>query len=146
MVPSLHKDVSHLESVQWHAAQWVSGSRWNTTSHMWSKSSDSCINQLKYYSGLLSILDLEDLFLLFAWLMIFCTREFPFHSSEIFNFLLSLDHIHCHYQFLRCLLILTISLSSLTLFLWSTIPIHILQLSNCDRILENHPYGHAWNN
>ena len=60
--------------------------------------------------GLLFIL--KDLFLLFAWLMIFCTREFPLHSPDIFNFLLSLGHIHCPYPHM---LILIVSLSSLTL-------------------------------
>ena len=29
----LTKDVSHLESVQRRAAQWICGSRWNSTSH-----------------------------------------------------------------------------------------------------------------
>ena len=48
--PHLPKDVSHLESVQRRAARWVYGRRWITTSHMWSKSSDSCINQLKWFS------------------------------------------------------------------------------------------------
>ena len=48
--PHLTKDVPHLEFVQLRAAQWVCSSRWNTTSCNWSKSSDSCINQMKWSS------------------------------------------------------------------------------------------------
>jgi len=46
----LTKDVSQLESVQWHAAGWVCDSRRNSTSHTWSKPSETCIDELKWSS------------------------------------------------------------------------------------------------
>jgi len=47
---SAFTDVPHLESVQRRAAWWFCGSRCNSTSHMWSKSLDSCTNELKWSS------------------------------------------------------------------------------------------------
>ena len=44
----LTKDVSHLESIQRRAARWVCGSKWNPVSHMWNKSSDYCLQELKW--------------------------------------------------------------------------------------------------
>ena len=43
---------------------------------------------------------LEELSLLFAWPMFFCTREFHFFSRRFQFSFLSLDHIHSLYQFL----------------------------------------------
>ena len=39
-----------LEAVQHQAARWVCGSHWNTTQKRWSKSSDSCLDQLNWPS------------------------------------------------------------------------------------------------
>ena len=43
-------DINQLEAVQRRAARWVCGSRWNATEKCWSKSSDSCLDQLKWPS------------------------------------------------------------------------------------------------
>ena len=43
-------DIKQLENVQRRAARWVCGSRWNPMHKQWSKSSDHCINQLKWPS------------------------------------------------------------------------------------------------
>ena len=42
------KDISQLESIQRRAARWVCGSRWNSATRNWTKSSDSCLHQLKW--------------------------------------------------------------------------------------------------
>ena len=41
-------DIKKLEVVQRRAARWVCGSRWNITRKCWSRSSDSCLDQLKW--------------------------------------------------------------------------------------------------
>ena len=43
-------DIKKLEVVQRRAARWVCGSRWNITRKCWSRSSDSCLDQLKWPS------------------------------------------------------------------------------------------------
>ena len=40
-------DIKKLEAVQRRAARWVCGSRWNATRQCWSRTSDSCLDQLK---------------------------------------------------------------------------------------------------
>ena len=40
-------DIRKLEAVQRRAARWVCGSRWNATRQCWSRTSDSCLDQLK---------------------------------------------------------------------------------------------------
>ena len=45
-----NKDINHLEAIQCRAARWVCGSRWNTHSYQWSKSSLSCQQELKWPS------------------------------------------------------------------------------------------------
>ena len=42
------KDVTNLEAIQRHAARWVCGSRWDTINHNWSRSSDSCLQELHW--------------------------------------------------------------------------------------------------
>ena len=123
----LTKDVSHVESVQRHAARWVCGSRWNSTSHMWSKSSDSCINELQWSS----------LHIRRSYSSICLTHDIlrnrvsiPF--SKHFQFSSSVTRTHP--------LTLSIPSSSInpyrfsffvnTPFLWNTISDYILQLSN----------------
>ena len=46
--PHTAKNINALESVQRRAARWVSNSRWIPSSHCWSKSSDECIQALKW--------------------------------------------------------------------------------------------------
>ena len=41
-------DIRKLEAVQRRAAKWVCGSRWNATRQCWSRTSDSCLDQLKW--------------------------------------------------------------------------------------------------
>ena len=41
-------DIKKLEVVQCRAARWVCGSRWNVTRKCWTRSSDSCLDQLKW--------------------------------------------------------------------------------------------------
>ena len=41
-------NINTLEHVQLRAAHWAAGSRWNTSSHFWSKSSDDCVRELKW--------------------------------------------------------------------------------------------------
>ena len=41
-------DIKKLEAVQRRAARWVCGSRWNATRQCWSRTSDSCLDQLKW--------------------------------------------------------------------------------------------------
>ena len=42
------KNINTLERVQYRAARWASGSRWNPSSYCWSKSSDDCLQELKW--------------------------------------------------------------------------------------------------
>ena len=42
------KNINTLEHVQLRAARWAAGSRWNMSSHCWSKSSDVCVRELKW--------------------------------------------------------------------------------------------------
>ena len=114
-----HKYSSHYKLREYLQVKWVP----HPTIILARVNAYSCASVTLRLSGTVSdlLFILEDLSLLFAWLMKFCTREFPFHSPDIFNFLLSLDHIHCHYQFLPCLLIVIVSLSSLTLLFSGTI-------------------------
>ena len=46
--PHTAKNINALESVQRRAARWASNSRWIPSSHCWSKSSDECIQALKW--------------------------------------------------------------------------------------------------
>ena len=48
MVPD---DIKQSETVQHRVARWLCGSHWNSTQKCWSKSSDSCLDQLSH-SGL----------------------------------------------------------------------------------------------
>ena len=41
-------DIKKLEAVQHRAARWVCGSRWNATQKCWTRSSDCCLDQLKW--------------------------------------------------------------------------------------------------
>ena len=41
-------DISHLESIQRRATCWVCGSRWNPTNQTWTKSSDFCLQELRW--------------------------------------------------------------------------------------------------
>ena len=41
-------DIRKLEAVQRRAARWVCGSRWKATRQCWSRTSDSCLDQLKW--------------------------------------------------------------------------------------------------
>ena len=42
------KNINTLEHVQLRAARWAAGSRWNKSSHCWSKSSEDCVRELKW--------------------------------------------------------------------------------------------------
>ena len=42
------RDFDRLEAIQRRAAHWVCGSRWNPHSHNWSKSSTSCLQDLRW--------------------------------------------------------------------------------------------------
>ena len=42
------RDIDRLEAIQRRAACWVCGSRWNPHSHNWSKSSTSCLQDLRW--------------------------------------------------------------------------------------------------
>ena len=42
------RDIDRLEAIQRRAARWVCGSRWNPHSHNWSKSSTSCLQDLRW--------------------------------------------------------------------------------------------------
>ena len=44
------KNINTLERVQSRAARWAAGSRWNTSSYCWSKSSDDCLKELNWPS------------------------------------------------------------------------------------------------
>ena len=39
-----------LERVQFRAARWAAGSRWNTSSYCWSKPSDDCLKEFNWPS------------------------------------------------------------------------------------------------
>ena len=120
----LTKDVSHLESVQQHATRWVCGSRWNTNGHMWSKSSDSCINQwssLHTRRSFSSICLAHDI--LHKRASIPFSRHFQFSSvtrSHPLSVSIPSSSINpYHFSFFIN-----------TPFLWNAIPVHILQLLN----------------
>ena len=48
--PHTARDISGLESVQRRAARWACGSQWDPISRKWSKSSDDCLNSLRWPS------------------------------------------------------------------------------------------------
>ena len=106
----------------WHAL-WLCSSRWNSTSDLWNKFSDSFIDELQWSSlhtrrSFSSICLTHDSY--------FCTL-LPF--ADIFSFLLSPESNHLHYQFHPHLLIHNVPLFNIS-FLWNAIPAHILWLSN----------------
>ena len=48
--PHTARDISGLESIQCRAARWACGSQWDPISRKWSKSSDDCLNSLRWPS------------------------------------------------------------------------------------------------
>ena len=120
------KDVSQLESIQRRAAHWVCGSRWISVNCSWTKSSNSCLQELhwsplhtrrSYFSISLTHDILHNrvaiLFSRYFQYSTTITRSHPMTlciPSSIIN--------PYRYFFVN------------TPFLWNTIPLRILQLSN----------------
>ena len=121
------KDISQLESIQRRAARWVCGSRWNSATRNWTKSSDSCLHQLKWPT-LHSRRSFSSISL--AHDILHNRISIPFNKYFQFSF----TNTRSHPQ--------SLSIPSSTInpyrhsffvntpFLWNSIPPSILQLSN----------------
>ena len=121
------KDVSQLESIQRRAARWVCGSRWISVNRSWTKSSDSCLQELHW----------SPLHTRRSYFSISLTHDIlhnrvaiPF--SRYFQFSTTITRSH---PMILCIPSSTInpyrySFFVNTPFLWNTIPLRILQLSN----------------
>ena len=86
------RDIDRLEAIQRRAARWVCGSRWNPHSHNWSKSSTSCLQDLRWPAlhtrqSYFTITQVHDIYM----------TEFLSHSTHISSFQAPiLDPIHFH--------------------------------------------------
>ena len=122
-------DIKQLEAVQCRAARWVCGSCWNSTRKCWSKSSDSCLDQLKWPS-------LHDRQKYFA--ICYLHSIFNNYSAIPFNRHFSRSNRH------SCANPLLIDTSTSSInpyrysffinspFLWNTVPARILQISHTE--------------
>ena len=118
-------DIKKLEAVQRRAARWVCGSRWNATRKCWSRTSDSCLDQLKWPTlhnrqKYFTICQLHDIFNNYS------TIPFKEHFS------MSNRH-SCSNTFLIDTSISTINPYRYSFFinapfLWNSIPARILQI------------------
>ena len=121
----LLKNINALESVQRRAARWASNSRWIPSSHCWSKSSDECIQALKWPT----IQQRHNYF------TICCIHDSLYHRNSLpfsEHFQLSQAPTRCHPLSLRPV---TSSINSFRYsffvnspFLWNTIPHTILRI------------------
>ena len=118
-------DIKKLEAVQRRAARWVCGSRWNATRKCWSRTSDSCLDQLKWPTlhnrqKYFTICQLHDIFNNYSII--------PFKE----HFSMSNRH-SCSNTFLIDTSISTINPYRYSFFinapfLWNSIPARILQI------------------
>ena len=123
--PHTAKNINALESVQRRAARWASNSRWIPSSHCWSKSSDECIQALKWPT----IQQRHNYF------TICCIHDSLYHRNSLpfsEHFQLSQAPTRCHPLSLRPV---TLSINSFRYsffvnspFLWNTIPNTILRI------------------
>ena len=119
------KDISQLELIQQRAARWVCGSRWNPDTRSWSKSSASCLQELKWPSlqsrrSYFSVSLVHDI--IHQRISIPFNKHFQFSTTNTRSHPLSL-----------CIPSTTInpyrhSFFVNTPFVWNSIPYHILQL------------------
>ena len=120
-------DIKQLEAVQRRAARWVCGSRWNATQKCWSRSSDSCLDQLKWPS----LHDRQKYFMICQLHSIFNNYSaIPFKK----HFTMSNRH-SCANPFSIDISMSTINPYRYSFFinspfLWNTIPSKILQISH----------------
>ena len=119
------KDVSHLESIQRRAARWVCGSRWNPVSRNWSKSSDSCLQELH-----LSPLHTRRAYFSLSLAHDILHKRVAIPFSQYFQFSTTTTRSH---PMTLCVPSSTInprrySFFVNTPFLWNSIPLRILQL------------------
>ena len=121
------KDLSQLELIQRRAARWVCGSRWISVNRSWTKSSDSCLQELNWSPlhtrrSYFSISLTHDI--LHNRVAIPFSRYFQFSTTIIRSHPMTLCipsstiNPYCYSFFVN------------TPFLWNTIPLRILQLSN----------------
>ena len=121
------KDVTNLEAIQRRAARWVCGSRWDTINHNWSRSSDSCLQELhwptlhtrrSYFSTSLTHDILHN------------RVAIPF--SKYFQFSITVTRSHPMSLFIPSSTINSRRFSFFinSPFLWNTIPHRILKLTN----------------
>ena len=108
--PHTGRDISGLESVQCHAARWACGSQWDSISRKWSKSSDDCLNSLRWPSltdccNYLSVSTLYDILN---------------NRKHLLTFMITIAVILPAPEPMNCLLYLYYLLSTVTiiLFLW----------------------------
>ena len=73
-------DISRLESIQRHAALWVCGSRWNPTNRTWTKSSDFCLQELRWPA----LQARRNYFSVIALYMTYCINKCPYLLKTIF--------------------------------------------------------------
>ena len=116
-----------LETIQRHAVRWVCSSRRNSSIHTWSKSSDSCLQDLNW----------RTLHTRRSYFSISLTHDIlhnrvaiPF--SNYFQFFTIITRSH---PMSLCIPSTIINLQHFSFFvsapfLWNTIPLHILQLFN----------------
>ena len=86
-----NKNINTLEHVQLRAARWAAGSRWDTSSYCWSKSSDDCLKELNWPS-----IHQRPTYFLFVNFTIFFIIEIIFPFQIIFicpKFVLSISDL-----------------------------------------------------
>ena len=126
--PFTQKNIQLLENTQRRAARWVCGSRWDPSVFLWTKSSDQCLEQLRWPSlksrrDYLSVNLLYDIinnriavkFNDFCSFVTSCTRR---HSLSILPLQSTINALRY-------------SCFGNTPFIWNNIPFDILSSSNC---------------
>ena len=122
------RDIDRLEAIQRRAApaRWVCGSRWNPHSHNWSKSSTSCLQDLRWPAlhirqSYFTITQVHDI--LHDRVSIPFNSHFKFSSTNTRSHSLSLTTSSSTINAYRFSFFIN------SPFLWNSIPVEILQIS-----------------
>ena len=119
------RDIDRLEAIQRRAARWVCGSRWNPHSHNWSKSSTSCLQDLRWpvlhtRQSYFTITQVHDI--LHDRVSIPFNSHFKFSSTNTRSHSLSLTTSSYTINSYRFPFFIN------SPFLWNSVPVEILQI------------------